>query len=315
MTIFTLLRLGGWAAFIGFGLAGVAGGRRGLRFGLCGLSLAFAIFMSGTAVVETGTVGVRTTLGRVHDEVLEQGPAWVYPFVDSVIEMDTHMQNWAVDSPPCKSKDLQIVHATISVQHCLNGDMAAKAYQTVGDIKKFEATVIGPAVNEATKAVIGHYGVRDLIHDREKVKGEMVHAIQAFIDSSLEEKKVKGAVIIANVAIKNFDFSPQFNKSIEDTMTSQQEALQAESEAKIKIINAESAGTVRKLLAEAEAYTVNTKSIALADAVEREGQALAMGAAKILALRFVNTWSGQLPEVISNGAALTNVDKMINSAH
>lgn len=308
MFIIWLLWLLGWLALL-LGIAGVIFTSKRALFGIvAGVGLLLAIGLQGAYCVPAGSVGVRKTLGSVHKKILQPGLNFVTPFVDSVVVMDTRLKSFPVDSPPSKSKDLQLVHTVIAVQHCLNGEMAADAYNAIGDISKFDVNVIAPAINEASKAVIGHFDARELIRDREKVKLLIVKAIQDNIDKTLNEKGVKGALLIANVAIKDFDFSQEFNKSIEQTMKAQQEALQADSDRQRRIILAEAKQKEQEIMAQADAYSVNVRSIAQAAAMDREGKALAANPDNLLRLRFLQQWNGRLPTFIGTQQPLTTID-------
>jgi len=78
-----------------------------------------------------------------------------------------------------------------------------------------------------------------VITKRDIVKAQIHLEISEFIDKTLESKGMKGALIVANVAITDFQFSEEFNKAIELKVKAEQEALQAENEKIKKITMAE----------------------------------------------------------------------------
>lgn len=310
MNLFSILWLFGWLAF----LIGVAspftGFLRGHRLVLIIGGLLLGLATQGVYVVEAGYVGVRKTMGKVNAQELTPGLHWVVPLFETVVTMETRLKSFPVDSPS-SSKDLQAVRAVVSVQHCLNGKRSADAYQSVGDLSKFDANVVAPAVHEAMKAVTAHHTAAELITNREEVKLAIVLAIQANIDKTLSDKQLQGALVIANVSIQDFEFSSEFNKSIEAKVRSAQEALQAENEKLRRTTLAEADKREKELSGEAEAYAIDVKSKAHAAAIEREGKALAQASPSLIKLRFIQAWDGNLP-VFSGGQTVpfVNIENM-----
>ena len=128
------------------------------------------------------------------------------------------------------------------------------------------------------------------------MKSQIQLAIQAFIDTTLEQKQVVGAVTVANVAITDFDFSSEFNRAIEEKVRAEQEALKAINEKLRRVTQAEAAAAERTLAADAEAYQIQVASQARADAIRREAEALKDNPA-LIQLRIAEKWDGRLPQV------------------
>jgi regulator of protease activity HflC (stomatin/prohibitin superfamily) len=274
----------------------------GIIVGVLGLILLF----SSCAPVSSGYVGVRTTFGKIHDKSLNPGLHFITPFIDRVTQLETRLKPFEVKAQ-ASSKDLQVVQTVISVQHSLNGDMAADSYQKIGDLAKFDAAVVSPSVLESLKAVTAHYTAEELITKRDTVKAQIVDAIQKFIDDTLDDKGIKGAIHISNVAIQDFDFSAGFNASIESKVKAQQEALRAENEKERRITEAEAAAREIELAADAEAYKVEQISVQRAAAIEREAKALSQNPL-LLQLRAIEKWSGKVPNVNMGGQAIPFLD-------
>jgi prohibitin 2 len=208
------------------------------------------------------------------------------------------------------SKDLQIVTTKISVQHSLNGTMAPEAFAAIGDLEKFDASVVSPAVMESLKAVTAQYTAEELITKRDAVKQQVSESIQEFINHTLREKDVEGALDIANVAIKDFNFSREFNESIEAKVKAQQEALRAINEKTKRITEAEAKARELELEADAEAYGIQKVSTERAAAIEREAAALAKNPS-VVGLRAVEQWNGVLPQFTGSAAVpFLDVDKL-----
>ncbi len=305
--IFTLLWGMGWLVTLGaVGCAVIGLGRK--RSLVIALVAFLSTFATGSLrIVPVGHIGIKSRFGQVDNKVLLPGINVVVPYVDTVTLLDNRVKSRPVDSPPCKSKDLQMVHTIISVQHCLEPENAPRGYRAVGNLDSFDAVVIAPAVYEASRAVIGRYTSSELIHDREKVKNEIELAIQQQVDHILGEKDIKGALLICNVSIRDFDFSKEFNESIEGSMMAAQDALRKDSARKESNILAEADAQRLRLLAEGDAYYTNAISVAKAAAIQREAEALKNGAEIIIQYRTISTWNGQLPRVLTSPGSITNV--------
>lgn len=248
---------------------------------------------SSCRTVESGYVGVQKTFGAVSLEPLPPGVHFVAPFITTIVPLETRLKSFEVQASAA-SKDLQIVKTRISVQHSLNGAMAPKAYSEIGDLESFDVSVVSPAVMESLKAVTAKYTAEELITKREAVKQQTSEAITSFINHTLKEKDIYGALHIANVAIKDFDFSPEFNSSIEAKVKAQQDVLRAENEKQKRITDAEAGYQEKKRAADAEGYQIEQVSTQRAKAIEREAKALA-GNPSVLQLRAIEKWNGAVP--------------------
>jgi regulator of protease activity HflC (stomatin/prohibitin superfamily) len=249
--------------------------------------------IAGYSPVASGYVGVKTRFGRVSNTPLEPGLHFILPYIEHVISLETRLKPFEVKAQ-ASSKDLQVVQTVISVQHSLNPKIAPESYQQIGDLSKFDATIVSPAVLESSKAVIAHYTAEELITKRDLVKNQIVTSIQSFINDTLKDKGIEGAIHVSNTAIQDFDFSPEFNRAIEAKVQAQQEALKAETDKQKRITDAEASQKEKELSAEAEAYQIEKVSIQRAAALEREAKALANNP-ELIQLRATEKWDGKLP--------------------
>lgn len=264
-------------------------------FSMCGL-------MSSCSSVPSGFIGVRTTFGKVHDAPMDPGVHFVTPLVDGVVLLETRLISFEVDAAAA-SKDLQLVRTVISVQHSLAPSNAPASYAAIGDLERFDTSVVTPAVMESLKAVTAKYTAEELITKREAVKQQTSDAIQGFIDHTLQEKGIPGALHIANVAIRDFDFSDGFNASIEAKVKAQQEALRAENEKMKLITEAEASARQKELQADAEAYQIEQLSTQRAAAIKREAEALAQSPL-LLQLRAIEKWNGDVPRFVGGAGEM-----------
>ena len=89
--------------------------------------------------------------------------------------------------------------------------------QKVGTRAVVERTLsIDPSILESVKAITALYTAEELITKRDEVKTMIQQKISSFLNESTEEKNLAGLLIIANVAITDFDFSTEFNRAIEE---------------------------------------------------------------------------------------------------
>ncbi len=268
-----------------------------------GLYLLFSAFV----VINAGRVGVVKTLGAVQPEPLDEGFHLKKPFIDQVEEIDIRLRK-AESQASAASKDLQVVSTKVALQYSLIGPIVPKTYQQIGRREIVESTLIAPAILESVKAVTAQYTAEQLITKRAEVKVQIQSAIEAFIDATLEEKEVVGALSLANVAITDFDFSAEFNRAIEEKVRAEQEALKAKNEKLRRVTQAEAAAAERTLAADAEAYQIEVASKARADAIRREAEALKDNPS-LIQLRIAEQWDGRLPQVSGGDAIpLLNMD-------
>ena len=187
-------------------------------------------------------------------------------------------------------------------------------YQKIGPRAAVAATLITPAILESVKAVTAKYTAEELVTKRAEVKLQIQQAIEKFITVTLEKKGVQNVLNIANVAITDFDFSPEFNKAIEQKVKAEQDALKAKNEKLRRVTQAEAAAAEKTLAADATAYEIDVGSKARADAIRREAMALKDNP-ELIQLRVAEKWNGVLPRVSGEGMVpLINVGSLGQNA-
>ena len=256
--------------------------------------LALALATSSFVIVDSGHVGVIRTLGAVQMEALPEGFHLKKPFMDVIEEIDVRLRK-TESRATAASKDLQVVSTNVAVQYSLNGPVAPLTFQKIGRADVVETTLIAPAIMESVKAITAQYTAEELVTRRAEVKNGIQEAIEDFINTTLAQKEAVGAVSLANVAITDFDFSAEFNRAIEDKVRAEQEALQAVNEKLRRVTQAEAAAAERTLAADAEAYQIEVASMARADAIRREAEALKDNPT-LIQLRIAEKWDGKLPQ-------------------
>ncbi len=248
---------------------------------------------SGCSVIQGGSVGVKRNFGKIQAEELTPGIYFIMPFVSRVASVDTQMRSYEIETE-ASSKDLQSVKTKVSLQHNIQPDMAAETYEAIGDLTAVDDRVIKPAASEVLKAVTAQYTAEELITKRAEVKQKITDGIQTYIATTFSKRGLDNNIHIDNVAITDFDFSHEFNMSIESKVKAEQEALKAENEKKKKITDAEATARELELKADSQAYQIKTESIERADAIKRESEALSQNPL-LIQLRAIEAWDGKLP--------------------
>jgi prohibitin 2 len=260
--------------------------------------LLMVLLSSMVVIVEAGYVGVVKRFGAVQPVALTEGMHFKRPFMDSVEQIDVRLTPSHAKSTAA-SKDLQTVTTEVTVAYSLQAMLAPQAFQKIGDRSKISVTLVEPAIQESVKSVTAKFTAEELVTKRELVKQQIQETLETFINSTLKQKELDGAISIANVAITNFDFSGEFNRAIELKVQAEQQALQARNEKIKRVTQAEASAAERQLAADAEAYSTEVQSKARADAIRREADALKQSP-ELIQLRTVEKWDGALPRV--NGA-------------
>ena len=264
------------------------------RFGGFAVVLAIlaAVGFSSCTTVSAGHVGIVRTFGAVKPETLTEGIHWKKPWED-VVEFEVRLRSLN-NKAAAASKDLQTVTTEITIQYSPNSAMVADIYRSIGDLARLEPVIVAPAVQESLKSVTAQFTAEELITQRQRVKGEVESAIKTFIDATLQEKGLAGAIDVANIAITDFKFSEEFNKAIEAKVKAEQEALKAINEKTRRITDAEATTAEQKLAADAKAYATEVESKARAAAIQREAEAL-KASPEVIQLRSIERWNGVLP--------------------
>ncbi len=264
------------------------------------LILLLLLFQASIVIVESGHVGVVRTLGAVQPKALPEGFHLKKPIMDQVEQIDVRLTATTAESSAA-SRDLQIVSTTVTTQYFLSSEVAPETYQRVGDRNKVAVAVVEPAIQESVKAVTAKFTAEQLVTQREAVRTEVADQINRFIEITLGDKDLNNAVRISNVAITDFEFSPEFNRAIEMKVKAEQEALQAKNEKIKRVTQAEAANEEKKLEAEAQAFQIEAESVARAEAIKREAEAL-KGNPELIQLRAIETWDGVLPRFTGSEA-------------
>ena len=228
--------------------------------------------------VPAGTVAVKLRFGELLGAYGE-GIHWKIPFVDEVEKFSVRIKKDAFRTEAF-SKDLQQVNLALAVNHRIMPNTVESIYRNLGP--EYTDTVLKPMVEEWSKAVIAKYSADSLISNRMQVTKEL--------DEILKQKMAEKEVIVSDIAITDFDFSPQFLKAVEEKQIAEQEAKRA-----TNLVEKVKKEAEQKILqAEAEAKSLRLQREVVSDNLIKLRQVEAQ-------LKAIDKWDGRMPTYMAGG--------------
>jgi regulator of protease activity HflC (stomatin/prohibitin superfamily) len=235
------------------------------------------VLMASVVIVPAGNRGVLVRFGAVHGS-LDEGIHLITPGMDSVVLMEVRTQK-ETSQATAASRDLQTVTTSLALNFHVDISKVDAIYRNVG--LEYKSRIIDPAVQESVKTVTAKYTAEELIKSRPQVKAE----VEQDITSRLKAYDL--IVEPAGLSITNFDFSPEFNKAIEQKQVAQQEAE------KQKYVLQQ---------AELQKQTAIAKAQGTAEAAKLNAESLKVqGASLVIAREWIEKWDGKLPNVYGGG--------------
>lgn len=215
-------------------------------------------------VVGVGERGVVfNNASGIENRILNEGVHVRIPFVEAVTTVSVRVQKTDVKAEAA-SKDLQTVNTDIVVNWHMDAQKVNKIYQSVGDEKAVEDRILAPAVNEVVKAATAQSTASEILAKRPELKRT--------IDIALSQRLARYNLLLDDVSIVNVNFTPEFNRAIEEKQIAQQQAEQA------KFL-------VEKARNEAEANRIKQQTLTQ----------------EILQQRALEKWDGKLPQYYGGG--------------
>lgn len=247
--------------------------------------------------IGAGERGIVLTWGKPSSLAAVPGLHMKVPIAQSVVKMTVQTQKYETDASAASS-DLQIVTSKIAVNYHLTPESVPALFADIG--VDYSDRVIAPATQESVKASTALYTAEQLITNRPAVKDA--------IKTSLHDRLLNRGIIVEDVNIVDFDFSPLFNDAIEAKVTAEQQKLKAQND--LQRIQVEAQQTI------ASAEGQRNASIALA---EGQAQAIAIINAQLRNspsyVQFLATqkWNGILPNVMSGVLPFVDVSRVGSS--
>lgn len=236
------------------------------------LALVVVLFLLGTfTIVDSGTRGLKFTMGELDDNELNEGVAFKIPFVQTIRTLSIQPQvlntKILVDDNGAITSDNQTVGADITVFYRYQAGKLAYMYREYGTRQIEE--IIRKATLESLKQVLGAYTIFNVAIKQNEISAEFKKALTATLTAYPVE--------LTEAKITNYDWSDAFDKQIEETMERAQQVKRTEQELLV------TANTAEKQVKEAESSKRATilaaeaafeKSKLLAKAKEAEGEGI-----------------------------------------
>ncbi len=242
--------------------------------------------MSSFVTIPEGYVGLRYRWGKIVDVQSEAGLHFKLPFIENVVKVDAREQVFSITTT-AYTKDSQTVEALeLKVNYILNKAEIIELQRSVG-ISNAADKLILPQVNTILKNEIGQYRAEELIQNRNN--------IQEKIESNLRTQISSYGIEVMSLSIVNIDFDDSFEEAVRAKVVAEQEALKAqnktkevEEQAKQIVIEAQAQADSNRLIADAEAYAIDT----IADALKQNPD--------YIELEKIKKWDGALPQAMGN---------------
>ena len=270
-------------AFIVFLIYGIASTyMKKTKFVISAVCLVASALIASFTIVPSGSSGVRVTLGKVSDTVMESGLNFQIPLVQKTVVVNNQVQREDVQGEAA-SKDLQTVSYNVSVNYNVIASESAELYRTVG--KSWSEVIIRPAIQESVKSAIAQYTAEELITSRAAVSNVMLEEING--------RMSEYGINITEINIITMDFSPEFDAAIEaKTVATQQVLTEQQNLEKAKVIAEQK---VVEAQAEADANRIRSESIT----------------DEILTSDFISKWNGQTPVVMGSDGNILDISSLM----
>ncbi|WP_223593978.1 prohibitin family protein [Neobacillus bataviensis] len=242
------------------------------------------LIAASITTVAAGNRGVLLQMGEVKPTILTEGLHFKIPFLQSVQEVEVRVQK-EESSQSAASKDLQMVTTKVAVNFSVDPEAVNKLYQEIG--LDYRSRIVDPAIAESLKAITAQYTAEELISKRPEVSAQ--------VKDMLAKKLTKYYMKLEDINIKEFAFSEEFNKAIEQKQTAEQNALKAQRD--LERIKIEAQQQITQAGAEAEALKLKKQEVTpeLIELKQIEVQEKAL-----------EKWDGHLPSV--TGGATPFID-------
>ena len=219
-----------------------------MSYQLKGIVFSLSIFiLSSCVTIRQGNVGVKRTVGKINQNIIEPGAQLFNPFASKIIVVPIRTENIEVklDLP---SKEGLNVLADISILYHIEKNNATEIVGKIG--MNYESTIIIPVFRASAADVTARYMAKDM------------HTGNRFeIESAIKEQMMKiigdRGFIIEAVLMKSIQLPEGLYRAIEEKLQAEQDAQRMEfilqkekQEALRRTIEAEGIRDANKIISE-----------------------------------------------------------------
>lgn len=220
------------------------------------------LFILCFRVVGVGQVGLVTRFGKIVREE-QSGVVIKAPWpVERLQKFDVRVQKEQADAQAATA-DLQDVNTTLALNYHLDSSHVKSIYTDIG--ADYKIRIIDPALQEAFKATTANFTAGELLTKRPAVKEKAFEVLR----SRLNHRHI----VVDDLSIVNFKFSPEFTAAIEQKQVAAQQAAQAQ-------FNLEKARL---------------------DAQAQEAQKVSLSP-ELLQKYAIDKWNGKMPQYVGGGS-------------
>ena len=202
--------------------------------------------------VGTTERGIMVTFGKAGQEVSEPGIHFTIPFAQTIRKYSLAPVNYEIEfsigSDGAVTSDMQTIGLTADVFWIYDETRlydAATKYTESSLRNAIEKTMLA-----SVKESVGRYTIYQIVEQQEKISGE--------ISESLKSKMKDYPIVITQIAISNWDWSPAFDEQIAETMKTTQQVKIAEQE--LQITEQEAQKQIKEAAAEQEAMVIRANA-------------------------------------------------------
>ncbi len=225
--------------------------KRLIIIAFCALAAVIILFNCFSSVGTTER-GIMVTFGKAGEEVLEPGLHFKIPFAQTIRTYSLAPINYEIDfsigSDGAVTNDMQTVGLTADVFWTYD---ESRLYDAV---TKYTESSLRSAIEKtmlaSVKESVGKYTIYEIVENQEKISQE--------ISSSLTSKMSIYPIVINQIAISNWDWSPAFDEQIAETMKTTQQVKIAEQE--LQITTQEAQKQIKEAQAEQEATIIRANA-------------------------------------------------------
>lgn len=245
-------------------------------------ALAMALSLGGCSCtqIESGSVGVKSSWGRVdQNHTYPEGMHVTGPGED-LHEMNIRLQAMEIEDVPCRSHDNVSIKVDATVQYSLRAEAAGKVYRKLGD--GYADTVVLPAARSAIRDGVATVEALVVAQSREQLETAMLAKVRTSVEATLRRQSLPGVAIEINgIQLRNVELPQSLTASIEAITqqqnrtrqnqmaieTARQEAerrrIEMEGQNAVALLEAQRAADVRRIAGESEASYNRTVSASL----------------------------------------------------
>lgn len=252
---------------------------------LFGLLWTILLLFGSFTIVNSGEIGLKVRFGKITSTPISEGINWKIPGIEKIVKVNVKVRKYENETAlSTSSKDLQIINnIVINVNYQIDNTKAVSLYKNVGN--NYEDVVITPAIQESVRSIISQYTAEELVTKRSEIANA--------INDNLNQKLNNYGINVLSTAIKNFDFSAEYNAAIEKKAVAEQNVLTAQQELEKTKIDAEAKKV--KAQGDADANMVLEKTLTK----------------DVLLQQFIEKWDGKLSTVSGNENGFINISDFI----